>query len=45
MHADASKGQRQQMPLEVQLQVVVSHPIWVLETYLRSPGKATSAFN
>ena len=46
---DLCSGHRSQKkisePLELELQVVVSHPVWVLGTKLGSSARATNAFN
>lgn len=46
MHAGACGGQKRSLdPLELELQMVVSHLMWVLQTEPRSSAEAASAMN
>lgn len=41
-----AQGQKKTLgPLELALQMILTHPAWVLETELRSPGRAISSLN
>lgn len=45
LHVDAHEGQKKSDYLMLELQMVVSHLMWVLGTEFWASGTATSSFN